>query len=353
MKKLHVATGNPYDIIIDRNLLNSCGTYIKPLTKANRVMVISDSNVFPLYGESIKKSLENTGYQVFTYTFKAGEEQKRLSTINEMYNALADNGFTRKDLIVALGGGVTGDMAGFAAATYLRGIDFVQIPTSLLAQVDSSVGGKTGVDIPQGKNLVGAFWQPILVLIDPNTLSTLSDKLFADGMGEVIKYGCIKSRELFEKLERLNANSIIDDIIYDCVSIKRDVVQNDEREKGQRMLLNFGHTLAHAMEKEHNYSTLTHGEAVAIGMVMMTLASEQNNLTPTGTANRIARLCEKYSLPTADTTPIQKIVRSTSGDKKSAGNAISLIILKDIGCSQTYKIDKKDLLQFIAPKDKM
>ncbi len=347
MKKLFVATGRPYEILIDRGILDRCGEEIRKVSKSEKAMVISDSNVFPLYGEKVVKSMEAYGFEVFTFVFEAGEYSKKLETIYSMYNALADNGLTRGDLIVALGGGVTGDMAGFAAATYLRGIDFVQIPTSLLSQVDSSVGGKTGVDIPQGKNLVGAFWQPNVVLIDPDTLNTLTPHFFADGMGEVIKYGCIKSAKLFDILEKENAWDIIEDIIYECVKIKRDVVQNDEHDHGERALLNFGHTLGHAIEKEHNFQDISHGEAVAVGMVMMTKATEIAKLTPIGTADRIAKLCEKYNLPTTDNTPVGSIVKSSFSDKKSSSNAISLVILDKIGESRVYPVAKTNMLDFV------
>ena len=181
MKTLHIATGKPYDIIIERGIIDQCGTYVRGVSKAKKAMIISDSNVFPIYGGRAEASLKQAGFETVQFVFNAGEESKRLETIAQMYTALIENGFTRSDIIVALGGGVVGDMSGFAAATYLRGIDFVQIPTSLLAQVDSSVGGKTGVDIPQGKNLVGAFWQPNTVLIDPDTLNTLTPYFFTDG----------------------------------------------------------------------------------------------------------------------------------------------------------------------------
>ncbi len=204
---------------------------------------------------------------------------------------------TRRDIIIALGGGVCGDMAGFAAASYLRGIDFIQIPTSLLSQVDSSVGGKTGVDLPQGKNLVGAFHQPIAVLIDPDMLKTLPEEFITDGMGEVIKYGCIKDAEFFEFLENENALENIESVIETCVKIKRDVVSRDEREKGERMLLNFGHTLGHAIEKLTGYGEITHGMAVAIGMSMIAKAGEKNGITEAGAYKRIVRLCKKYNLP--------------------------------------------------------
>ncbi len=348
MKKIHVATGRPYDIFIERGLIRHCGEYIRKITKSEKVMIISDSNVFPLYGETVRQSLEEAGFRVYTHVFLAGEQSKTLDTIAEMYHSLIGNSFTRKDMVVALGGGVTGDMAGFASATYLRGIDFVQIPTSLLAQVDSSVGGKTGVDLPQGKNLIGAFWQPVAVLIDPDTLDTLTPHFFADGMGEVIKYGCIKSEELFSTLETQNAKEIIEDIIFQCVTIKRDVVEHDETEKGERALLNFGHTLGHAIEKEHGFTDISHGQAVAVGMVMIARAGEHHDITPKGTAERIARLCQKYHLPVTDNTPVENIVKSSFNDKKSTGSAVSLIVLDKIGVSRIFSVEKSAMLSFVT-----
>ncbi|MBQ7522237.1 MAG: 3-dehydroquinate synthase [Clostridia bacterium] len=354
MRKISVATGRPYEILIQHGIIDSCGKIIRSVSsKSQKVMIISDSNVFPLYAERIKKSLSDVGFTVYSHIFPAGEQSKNLNTVYEMYQSLVENSFTRKDLIVALGGGVTGDMAGFVSATYLRGINFVQIPTSLLAQVDSSVGGKTGVDLPQGKNLIGAFWQPVAVLIDPDTLQTLTPHFFADGMGEIIKYGCIKSRLLFDTLEKENAENIIEEIIEECVTIKRDVVQRDETEKGERALLNFGHTLGHAIEKEHNFTDISHGQAVAIGMVMMAKAGENNGITEQGTAERIACLCQKYHLPISDTTPIDNIVRSSFNDKKSTGSAVSLIVLDEIGKSRIYPVEKSEMLDFITKRVKI
>ena len=215
MRTVQVQVGKNYDILIDRNILKDSGTFIKNVFKRDnvRAAIVSDSNVAPLYSEIVINSLKSVGYETSLFVFPAGEQSKKLSTIEKMYQHFSENSLTRKDIVVALGGGVTGDMAGFAAATYLRGIDFVQIPTTLLSQVDSSVGGKTGVDTDFGKNLVGAFWQPRLVIIDINTLDTLSNRVFCDGMGEVIKYGCIKSKSLFEKLENNNIKDIIEDVI--------------------------------------------------------------------------------------------------------------------------------------------
>ena len=278
--------------------------------------------------------------------FKAGEESKHLGTIAEMYKALADFGMTRKDLIVALGGGVCGDMAGFAAATYLRGIDFMQIPTSLLAQVDSSVGGKTGVDLPQGKNLVGAFHQPVAVLIDPDTLLTLPDQFIIDGMGEVIKYGCIKDAAFFDFLEQENALQHLEEVIETCVSIKRDVVSRDEREAGERMLLNFGHTLGHAIEKLRDFKGITHGMAVAVGMVMMTRAGEAQGVTEAGTTARVEALCKKYLLPVKESFSAEELAKAAQSDKKTAGGGIHLVLLHSIGDSFTKKLPLEELRAF-------
>ena len=243
------------------------GEKIAPLVRpGSRAMIVSETNVFPIYGERLKASLEKAGIHTAEFVFEAGEPQKQLSTVMQIYEALAENDFTRSDIIVTLGGGVAGDMGGFAAATFLRGIDFVQVPTSLLAQVDASVGGKTGVDLPFGKNLVGAFHQPRLVLADPQTLSTLPDAYFTDGMGEVIKYGCIADKALFETIERLGSRAALmprlDEIVARCCAIKARYVHEDPHDHGVRMQLNFGHTLAHALENTMGYGVLLHGEAV-------------------------------------------------------------------------------------------
>ena len=348
MKTVHVSTGKPYDIFIERGIIDCCGEYVKRLSNAEKVVVVTDSNVAQHYQWRVLNSLSKQNIEVKTHIFPAGEESKHLGTIQNIYKVLADFRMTRKDVIVALGGGVCGDMAGFAAATYLRGIDFIQVPTSLLAQVDSSVGGKTGVDLPQGKNLVGAFHQPIGVLIDPDTLNTLPDRFISDGMAEVIKYGCIKDAAFFENLESVDAMSHIEDVIETCVSIKRDVVSRDEREAGERMLLNFGHTLGHAIEKIYNFTGITHGMAVAVGMVLIARAGEKQGITPKGTADRIAELCEKYELPTEDDAVFADMAEAAMGDKKTAGSSINLVLLKGIGDSVIYPLPLDELEDFIT-----
>lgn len=348
MKTVHVSTGKPYDIFIERGLLKRCGELARGLTSATKAVIVTDTNVAPHYSQSVCNALTEQGFAVQIHIFKAGEESKHLGTIAEIYKTLADFRMTRKDVIIALGGGVCGDMAGFAAATYLRGIDFIQIPTSLLAQVDSSVGGKTGVDLPQGKNLVGAFHQPLAVLIDPDTLSTLPERFITDGMGEVIKYGCIKDAALFENLQTQNALSHIEDVIETCVSIKRDVVSRDEREAGERMLLNFGHTLGHAIEKLYGFSGISHGMAVAVGMVLMARAGEKQGITQPNTAEKIAALCKQYGLPTTDPHGFAEMAEAAKGDKKTASGIINLVLLKQIGDSFTRPVTLDELEDFIT-----
>jgi 3-dehydroquinate synthase len=347
MKKLKVNTGRKYEIIIDRGIIEHCGEYIKKVASPTRIAVITDSNVYAIYSQNIIANLKQAGFIVSEFVFKAGETSKNFKTIEAIYSHLADNNITRKDMILALGGGVTGDMAGFAAATYLRGIEFIQVPTSLLAQVDSSVGGKTGYDIKQGKNLIGAFWQPSLVLIDPNTLDTLPERYFHDGMAEVIKYGCIKSVGLFRQLKKGLDELDIENIIYKCVSIKRDIVQRDETETGERKLLNFGHTIGHALEKIYEYKKLSHGEAVAIGMVMITKASENDGITQKGTADKIAELCKMYHLPIYDDSSKRDIAFASHSDKKSSGRNIDIVVLNSIGNSTVKTLTQKDFQQYI------
>lgn len=345
---LTVKTCPAYKIIIERGCIENTGAYARELFPGGgKAVVAGDSNVLPLYGQKVAGALREAGFSVYTCQFPAGEESKRLSTIESMYACFAENGLTRSDFVVALGGGVTGDMAGFAAATYLRGIKVIQIPTSLLAQIDSSVGGKTGVDLPQGKNLVGAFHQPSLVLIDPDTLSTLPGSFFSDGMGEAVKYGCIKSRGLFDTIKDTDIRDNIEKMIYNCVDIKRDAVEKDEFDNGERMLLNFGHTFGHALEKLYGYKKLTHGAAVGIGMVMMAKCGEAAGLTEPGTANAISCVLKKYSLPVWDDMDIEKIAGAVALDKKSRGGEINLIMLKKIGESFIYKVSHTKLLQMM------
>lgn len=351
MDIISVNTKIPYNIIIKPNILDRLGELVKNITSAKRVCIVSDSNVSNLYAKKVKSSLITAGFNTSLFIFKAGESSKRLNTINNMYSFFCENSLTRTDLVIALGGGVTGDIAGFASATYLRGIDYIQVPTSLLAQIDSSIGGKTGIDTDYGKNLVGSFHQPRAVIIDPSTLSTLNDCYFYDGLAEAIKYGCIKSQPLFERIENENPKDFILELIYECVNIKKQIVEKDELEASDRMLLNFGHTIGHSIERLYNYESLSHGQAIAIGMSLITKVSEAQTLTRPGTYKRLTSLLKKYNLPTTESCKLSDIVKYSQVDKKSIDSSINLILIKEIGKSFIYPIKKSKLLGFLETKE--
>lgn len=344
MRKIKVNVGTGYDILIERGLLQKCAQYVKAaVPQAATLALVSDDNVAPLYMDCVVNQLKSLGFKVVTYVFKAGESSKNTAQLIKIVEFLAENELKRKDAVVALGGGVCGDMAGFAAAVYLRGIKYIQIPTTLLSQVDSSVGGKTAVDLPQGKNLCGAFHQPALVIIDPDVLSTLPSHYFSDGMGEVIKYGCIKSASLFDAVQNRDAHEYIEDVIYECVDIKRGVVERDEKEAGERALLNFGHTAGHAIEKLHNFTGISHGEAVGIGMVMISKAGESAGITEPGTAEKITAVLKKYNLKTDDENSLSDIISAMAFDKKSTDSGINFIMLSKIGSSFIKPVATADI----------
>lgn len=337
--ELSVALGeNSYPIFIESGILNSAQNYIAQVFQGKRIMIISDDHVFPLYGEALIHTLSD--YECSSLILPHGETTKNFHSLPLIYEALLAHKLTRSDLVIALGGGVIGDLAGFAASSYLRGIKLVQIPTSLLAQVDSSVGGKVAVDLPQGKNLVGAFYHPKLVLIDPDVLSTLPERYVTDGMGEVIKYGCIKDASLFETLcehhsfEELKEE--LPSIIYRCVDIKRAVVENDQFDTGERMLLNFGHTLAHTIEQYYHYERESHGEAVAIGMYQITKISELAGLTKSGTADAIKKALRIYGLPYQCDLPITSLLEPITLDKKNLDGKLNVVLLRTLGDSYVY-----------------
>ena len=341
MKKITVNASTSYEILVEKNLLASCGKHIKSVTNAEKIAVITDDNVDELYSEKVINSLKSEGFKVCKFVFKHGEAQKCSETLNDIYDFLVENEITRTDCIVALGGGVVGDISGYAAATYLRGIDFIQLPTTLLAQVDSSVGGKTAIDLPSGKNLVGAFKQPKLVLCDTDTLKSLSDDIFSDGMGEVVKYGMIKSSALFSLISSKNIRddeNLLTEVISQCISIKRDIVEADEFEKGERMLLNFGHTLGHAIEKAGNFTDITHGKAVGIGMSLMTEICEKNELCQSGTHKMLNNCLSLYNIPTQTQYNLSLLSDFCLNDKKRNGGNISIVICKEIGKSEVKKL---------------
>lgn len=341
-RNLYVDLGeNSYNIAIEKGILSRLGEEIKKVYNGEKIFIITDDNVNKYYGEKVEKSLKDAGFLTKKLVLKAGEETKSFNTLPRIYNELLDFKLTRKELIITLGGGVIGDLGGFAASSFLRGVPFIQVPTSLLAQVDSSVGGKVAVDLPKGKNLVGSFYQPKAVIIDPEVLNTLPDKFYKDGMGEVIKYGCIKDKDLFNKLSSISSREElmehIEDVIYTCCDIKRAVVEKDEKDLGERMLLNFGHTLAHAIETFYNFKGYSHGEAVSIGMYNITLKGEELGLTEKGVAENIKNILINYGLPyEMKINDNEAIVNTIALDKKNIGSELKIILLHSIGDSYIY-----------------
>jgi 3-dehydroquinate synthase len=343
MEDLIVELGKrSYPIIIQKGLIDKTGSEINKIYQGKKIFILTDKNVNYHYGDRVKESLIKSGYEVKLMALEPGEETKAFNTLPVVYNELLDFKLTRSDLIITLGGGVIGDLGGFVAATFLRGVSFVQMPTSLLAQVDSSVGGKVAVDLERGKNLVGSFYHPKLVLIDPEVLETLSERFFRDGMAEVIKYGCIKDKDFFYFLKGLkNKEEVmhnIEMIIHKCCFIKKCVVENDEKDTGERMLLNFGHTLGHAIETYYNFKKFTHGEAVAIGMYEISKIAEKKKLTAKGVSKEIKEILEQYILPyEVEIADSSAILDTIALDKKNIDNVLKVVLLKEIGESYLEK----------------
>lgn len=354
METIHVALGaHAYNIEIAAGLLPKVGPKVAALLpKARHAAIVTDTNVGPLYAATLEQSLLAAGLAVTTVTIEAGEQSKNMTVLSSVLEHLAEAGLTRTDVLLTLGGGVVGDLGGFAAASYMRGIPFVQVPTSLLAQIDSSVGGKVAVDLDAGKNLAGAFYQPKAVFIDTELLKTLSVRFLHDGLAEAIKYGCIKDGALFEKLAAYkNDEELLADIgsvVAICCAIKARIVEQDEFDTGLRMLLNFGHTLGHAVEQHFGYSEYTHGEGVAIGMYQLTQRTEAMGLTETGTAARIKSVLEKYNLPISAGVEKKLLLDTMGRDKKKNGNSITLIVLEGMGQGVLKKIDWQQVPEYLG-----
>ena len=340
MKTVHVTASKDYDVIIGSGLLQSLGNYASTVKKASKVCIVSETNIWPLYGNQAKQSLQAAGFEVIEYVFHAGEQFKNAAVYLDLLYFLADNQITRTDLIVALGGGVVGDMAGFAAATYMRGIPFIQVPTTLLSAVDSSIGGKTAIDLPVGKNLVGAFYQPRLVLCDTDCLTTLPEDIFRDGCAEVIKYGVLYDPDLFTHLAEHGLDFDREMVISRCVELKRNVVAEDEFDTGSRMKLNLGHTIGHGAEIQSHFE-ISHGKAVAIGMAIVSRASNCPD------SNRICSLLAKFDLPCSCSYSANTLAQVAFSDKKRTGSSIYLILPHRIGNCSVTSIPVKDLPTFI------
>lgn len=346
MTTVTVRASRPYEVTIGRGLLDTVGRQAAGQWKGRSAAVVSDSTVAPLYLNRVKDSLERAGFQVHSFVFPAGEDQKNGGTYLKLLEFLAARRLTRADGLIALGGGVVGDLAGFAAATFLRGIGFLQLPTTLLAAVDSSVGGKTAIDLTNGKNLAGAFYQPQAVLCDLDTLDTLPAAVFADGCAEVIKYGMIGDPALLARLETVDFRADPEELVARCVAQKRDLVEQDEFDTGARQLLNLGHTLGHGVEACSGY-TVSHGRAVAIGMTLVTRAAVAFGRCPAEVLPRLRRLLERYGLPDATAYSAQALYEKTLSDKKRSGDTISLVVPVAWGASQLVRIPVSELPAWI------
>ena len=348
---ISVNASKSYDVIIENGALARAGELIASVLGKRRLAILTDDTVDRLYSRTLIASLENAGYDAVKFVIPHGEASKNPENLFAFLNFLAEHQLTRTDALIALGGGVVGDLCGLAAALYLRGVEFVQIPTTLLARVDSSVGGKTAVDIPAGKNLVGAFWQPSLVICDPDTLSTLPADTFRDGCAEVIKYGIILDNAFFHRLKTpLNADSIdaaaLSGAIARCVEIKRDVVAEDEFDRGLRGLLNFGHTLGHGIEKESDF-TITHGSAVAKGMVLAAKIAILLGLCLPSDANAIAEILTDYGFDLTCPYSAEALYHAALSDKKRSGGNITLILPRSLGECVLHKLPCEELLPLL------
>lgn len=342
MQKVTVNTSTGvYDVVIGREL--DFGELLLKVKHACHLCVVSDDTVFSLYGKKVVKSLENAGFTVDTYSFPHGEENKNIDTVSNILEFCAEKNLTRTDLMVALGGGVVGDVTGFCSAIYLRGIDFVQIPTTVLAAVDSSVGGKTGVDLKSGKNLAGAFHQPLGVFLDVNMFDSLPKETYSEGLAEAIKYGMIMDEGLFETFEKGNYD--IANICRQCIEDKSKIVSEDEFDNGLRQILNFGHTPGHAIEKLSSFE-VSHGCAVAIGMMIMAKASVKYKGLSQESVKRLKAVLQEAGLPTECPFGATEMAEAGQTDKKRRGNTLSLILIKKIGEAEIEQIDSEKLAEY-------
>ena len=340
LKEIHIKTNKPYKVYTGYKL--DVGSFIRDIHRLCNVVIVTDSNVGKLYVEGVGKSLCNAGFKNIVFSFPAGEHSKNIHTYGELLGFLAENNITRTDIILALGGGVVGDLAGFAAATYQRGMDFVQMPTSLLAAVDASVGGKTAIDLPQGKNLAGAFHQPILVLCDKDCFSTLPKEEIVQGIAEVIKHGLIGDKAMFYRTMQSNK---IESFVENNIKIKADFVVGDERDKGKRQILNFGHTVGHALEILSDFK-LSHGEAVALGMLWEIRSANSCGYSEIDEEALLQSL-KANNLPTNYCGDTEAVVEAALRDKKRTGEAVTVVIIEEIGRAKLKTLNIDDFIEYI------
>ena len=345
MRLVEVHASKDYAVCIGSGLLASAGERIMAACGGEVAAIITDDIVNPLYGDAVEHTLREAGYRTLRFVFPHGEQSKNMETYTALLSALAGGSLSRTDVVVALGGGVAGDLAGFAAATWLRGIPFAQIPTTLLAMVDSSVGGKTAVDLPSGKNQVGVFYQPNVVLCDVDLLHTLPGEIFRDGCAEMIKHGVILSEELFTLLKEPGLPDM-EDLVARNITIKRDIVAMDERDTGIRQILNFGHTIGHGIEKHSDYG-VSHGKAVAIGMVLAARGACRTGLCDEDCYREILDAVRRHGLPYETGLSPEALIGAAFYDKKRRGQQITLILPKKIGKCITKSFSLEELASFI------
>lgn len=346
MKSIHISVSTEYEVKVGKGLLDTLGQEAGSVIAGRMAVIVSDGNVWPRYGKLAAHSLEQAGFSVSSFVIDAGEASKNGENYLKLLDFLAESGISRTDCLVAVGGGVVGDLTGFAAATYLRGIGYIQLPTTLLAMVDSSVGGKTAINLTAGKNLAGAFYQPKLVLCDISTLDTLPREEFAQGCAEVIKYGVLYDSALFAHLEENGPDFHREQVISRCIEWKNQAVTEDEFDFGSRRMLNLGHTLGHSIEKCSGY-TVSHGAAVAVGMSIIARSSAANDLCDWEDCLRIIAVLERFGLPTASAFSAEALVQQAFSDKKRSGDEITLVIPATIGCAKLHKLPLDQLEKFV------
>lgn len=343
---------HPYDIIIKKGSLSQVGLWVAQLWQQQKVVLVTDDNVEPLYGREAVSQLRTEGFEVFTFTFPAGEASKNLSTVEKLWEFCALHGLTRSDGVIALGGGVAGDLAAFAASTYMRGIHFLQIPTSLTAQVDSSIGGKTGINSDYAKNMIGTFAQPDGVLIDPEVLKTLEKRDFREGIGEIVKCALIADKQLWVRLNEIQDDDELlqeaEYFIRAACDVKRKLVVEDEFDQGTRLYLNFGHTIGHAVEAYAGYGQVMHGEAVAIGMIQISKVAESKGLMPKGLTAQIKVVLQKFQLPqTYEPWDELALFEILTHDKKARGKMIKTVLVPEIGQAKIHEISLQEMKEYL------
>ena len=353
MKTVHLNVSKPYDVLLQNGLIDQTSKLIKPFCKNHNVAIITDDIVNKLYGESLLMQLKKSGYAVIKYAFPNGEQSKNIITLSNILEFLAENNFKRNDYLIALGGGVPGDITGLASAIYMRGINFIQIPTTLLAMVDASVGGKTAIDLKAGKNLAGAFWQPSLVICDTDIIKNLPDDIFKEGMGEVLKYDVIDNLGIFESVLNDKIKDNLDFIIYDCIKSKQQIVEQDEYEtKGVRKLLNVGHTFAHGLEKLSNYR-ISHGFAVATGLVWEAGIAYNLGICSLELFSRIKKVVNKWNLLIDFDYNHRELVEAMKKDKKNDDALISFMLPTKLGNCVEKKLKTEEIISILESVDEL